>query len=505
MNDLSTSASGKFLLFDDHHVSRKKGFDLRLGQACTDSEPVLLPDRPWESGGIKGDSNCTVVDDNGLLRLWYAVADPRLAGERKTREVPDSVLAALDEKTRNDLLNVDQAVLCHAVSRDGVHWEKPAAGVVEFEGSRENNMLLRGRMGGTVFVDPRDAPERRYKLIHGAGPALPHRVAWSDQVREIFHGVYGSWSADGLRWTTHPRPIMAWYTDTTNVAYYDPRIGRYAAFVRINQNLGFRDNGTYPVRRGAEHYRAIGRSESDDFFDFPQPEKIAEPSPRQRRPRATGMDYYNTAAMIHPGARDAYLMLSSNFHHEQNVLQVHLATSRDGVRYRRWTEPLVGLGPAGRFDSGSVYMATGVVCRGSEMWLYYHGCDYHHGEKPTRPRCGGIGRVRMRLDGFACQQARPGGGELLTVPVDSGERLAVNMDAGAGGRVKVELCDEAGAPVPGYTAAEADWLFYNDVDRTVTWRGQNRLPEPGRKVRLRFIGESVKLYAFRFVQEAVNP
>lgn len=495
----------KLLFLDDYHVERKKGFSLRLGDVCRDGKPVLIPDQPWEAGGIIGDSNCTVIDDNGRLRMWYCIANRPRNWSRDTMPT-EAELAALDEKTRNDLMHEGEAMLCHAVSEDGVDWDKSPACLVEHNDGKATNMLLPGRMGATVFIDPVDIPERRYKMIHGYGPRLPHRVPWSSPTREIFYGIYGSYSPDGLNWTTYPGQIMEWYTDTTNVAYYDKQLGKYVAFVRMNQNLEFRDRGTCPVKRGAEHYRTIGRSESDDFFNFPHPEKIAEPSPRQRRPRATGLDYYNSAAMIHPGTDDVYVMLSSNFYHEQDALQVHLATSRDGVNYSRWIQPLLTPGTEGLFDSGSVYMATGAVCRGDEMWLYYRGCNWLHGKLPPPPRGGAIGRVRMRRDGFACQEARPGGGELLTTPVKvSGERLTVNLDAGAGGRLKVELRDLGGAPIPGYTEADADWLFYNDLHRTVTWNGSADIPSTSSgEVRLRFIGANARLYACEFVGEGAR-
>jgi hypothetical protein len=135
------------------------------------------------------------------------------------------------------------------------------------------------------------------------------------------------------------------------------------------------------------------------------------------------------------------------------------------------------------------------------MWLYYHGRNWRHGERPAAPRSGAIGRVRMRLDGFACQEARPGGGELLTPPLRfCGSRLAINLDAGAGGRMKVEVCDAEGRPIPGHTAAEADWQFFNDVRRIVTWQGSPELPRlPQPVVRLRFIGANARLYAFQFL------
>ena len=33
-------------------------------------------------------------------------------------------------------------VVCYAESRDGLHWEKPNLGICEFQGSRENNIIM---------------------------------------------------------------------------------------------------------------------------------------------------------------------------------------------------------------------------------------------------------------------------------------------------------------------------------------------------------------------------
>jgi hypothetical protein len=43
-------------------------------------------------------------------------------------------------------------ILC-AMSRDGLKWEKPNLGLVEFEGSRANNLVLRGPHGPGVFQE----------------------------------------------------------------------------------------------------------------------------------------------------------------------------------------------------------------------------------------------------------------------------------------------------------------------------------------------------------------
>ena len=63
--------------------------------------------------------------------------------------------------------------------------------------------------------------------------------------------------------------IMPWYTDTRNVAFWDDRIQKYVAYVRWNEYLRVEDGAL----RGSFDYRAIARSESTDFENFPVPEK----------------------------------------------------------------------------------------------------------------------------------------------------------------------------------------------------------------------------------------
>ena len=111
----------------------------------------------------------------------------------------------------------------------------------------------------------------------------------------------------------------------------------------------------------------------------------------------------------------------------------------------------------------------------------------------------GHDRTALALDRLD-QDAGRSGGRLVTVPLEIGGRsLELNMNAGAGGRIKVELLGTAGKPVPGHTREDADWLWGNDVRKRVTWDGRSDLSRlRGKTVRLHFIGLGVKLYAFQF-------
>lgn len=492
------------LLFDHQFTAWRRNIRLTLNPPRRDSAPVLIPDRPWEVGGIMGDSNLTVIDDNGRLRMWYMIPfnpDGGLENAEPLFEAEPAYAADLDEKTRRDIQDQGRYMLCYAESTDGATWEKPDVGLYSFQGSRRNNMLFAARLGATVFIDPTAPPQARYKMIYGGGPRLPHYHRHENTfIRMAYTGIYGATSCDGLRWTPHLQPIMPWYTDSTNVCYWDDRIERYVAFVRTDHGMILEGDRTVMTTPGHGTFRIVSRAESDDFRSFPSPTDVLVPTRREREPHATGLDYYNSAALKYPFAESAYFLFPSYFYHEQDALDVHVATSRDGRNYRRWSDPWLRLGPAGAFDARGIYMGVGVAERGDDLWMYYRGTDGAHGQKRGAPRQTGIGRVRLRRDGFISQDAGPRGGELVTVPLKtSGRRLQVNVDASAGGCLRVALLDQARTPIPGYADVDAEPVWHNRTRVTVNWKAGDLLPAlDGRPIRLRFTGHRFKLYSFRF-------
>jgi hypothetical protein len=297
---------------------------------------------------------------------------------------------------------------------------------------------------------------------------------------------------------------MPWYTDTTNVAYWDDQRRRYVAFVRWNEGMVLEDGMT--VMNHRVFYRAIGRSESADFNSFPKPKCILRPPKRLWHPYNTGTDYYNTAAMKYPFAPDAYFLFISFFHHETGMVDVHLAAGRDGAAYRIWPEPFTRLGQDGTFDSRCMYMATGTVDRGDRFDLYYRGYSYPH-HAPLVPRSSyttdgapvGIGRLQVRKDGFIAQCFAKRGGRLLSRPFKlNGDRILLNVDCGAGGWLRAEIQSPDGQPIPGFGEADATPVRGNGVAIPLAWNEHPGAPKlRGRTVRLRLHGADARLYALR--------
>jgi hypothetical protein len=152
--------------------------------------PVVVADKPWES---MSNGWGTMLIEDGRWRLWYE---------------------AWDENYKDDW----DGRLCYAESTDGKTWIKPDLGLVEYNGSRNNNIIFDGRMSGCgfhghcVFVDPTAAPDSRYRMIFmgalrrwenpGAGyPLTPMSFAHS---------------ADGLRWRWGNPGDQYWYQSWLN-------------------------------------------------------------------------------------------------------------------------------------------------------------------------------------------------------------------------------------------------------------------------------------------------
>ena len=473
--------SSKQLFIDRRFVQDAAGVQLVMNPPAK-AGVVLRGDRPWDTGWVSGAG--TVIEDNGRYRMWYTALPPVTRFE--------------DDRFR----------LCYAESKDGVHWEKPNLGISEWRGSRDNNILMETNIenAGGVFVDPTAPPAARYKLV-----AILNRTASPPDG----NGLYVYQSADGLRWTLHPKRVFPFIPDTVNMAFYDARLKKYVAYLRVWDAL-----------------RKVGRVETDDIL-APWPfDRNAKPSrewksdtppPSREIPTAFGYDerdpspsdHYTSAVVQYPWAADAYFMFPSAYlhyppppktpHGNDGPLDIQLAVSRDGVRFERVERaPYIRLGPAGTGDGGSLYMFIGMLRQDNNIYQYYGGVEHTHGAFQGYSRIEGIGaiyRVIQRLDGLSSVDAAMEGGSFRTPVVRfAGKRLALNVDGSAMGEVRVELQDDAGRPIPGFDFDACDPIHRNHLERTVSWNGKSDISQlASRPVRIAFRLRAAKLYAFQFL------
>jgi len=97
---------------------------------------------------------------------------------------------------------------------------------------------------------------------------------------------------------------------------------------------------------------------------------------------------------------------------------------------------------------------------------------------------------------------RFGGGATLHLPGNEGPSdtaLSINYATSAAGSIRCEIQDEKGVPIPGYTLAECNEIFGDDISRPVTWNSKAELNTlVGKTVKLRFVLFDADLYALRF-------
>tara|TARA_R110002095_G_scaffold28435_1_gene28311 strand:- start:449 stop:1921 length:1473 start_codon:yes stop_codon:yes gene_type:complete len=455
------------LFVDDYLIGRLQGTELRLHHPV-DEGIVIKFDKPWE-GLFCG--YCTIIQDGDLYRAYYR-GRPSAGADGDEGEV-----------------------YCYAESKDGVNWTKPEFSLFEKQGFKKNNIVFADAAPMThnfsPFLDTRpDVPRaERYKALGGT----------------MKSGLVAFTSPDGIHWKQHPAGAVIpnemvpypYMFDSQNVAFWSPVEKRYLSYFRV-----FKDG----IRR-------IVRTESDDFIHWSPPVLMEYTSQGEKAP----IEHLYTN-QTHPYFRapHIYLAVAARFMPGRQVLTdeqakeigVHpryfkdtsdaiLMTTRGGNTYQRTflSGYITGGIGAQNWVSRTNYPALNVVQTGPVEMSVYVNQDY---AQPTAH----LRRYSLRLDGFASVRADYAGGELVTKPlIFDGSELSINFSTSAAGGIKVEIQDEAGQPIPGFTLADSREQIGNEVNRIVSWKGGKDLKSlSGKPVRLRFVMKDADLYSLQFTE-----
>jgi len=404
-------------------------------------EIILSLDQPWEG---ETSAYFVVFQDGDRVRMYY-----------RGQAGPGS----------------DDQVCCLAESTDGVHCERVNAGAYEFEGSTDNNIVWwgRGAHNFTPFLDPNpDAPaDRRYKA-----------VGYSHAGK----GLGGFVSPDGIHWRELlDRPIITdGAFDSQNLAFWDALRGLYVDF----------------HRKGREGVRDIMTCTSEDFEHWTDPVFIEYADDRKEHMYTNGVQPYFRAPHIYLGwpARFVPNRQKVPEHSAPGVSDAILMSSRDGLHFERWEEGFIRPGPEPEvWTDRNNYPAWGMIQTSPQELSLYWTEHYRH---PTMR----LRRGTIRTDGFVSVHAGGEAGEMLTrALVFAGDRLVVNYATSAVGRLRFELCDEAGEAIEGYSYFDSEVLFGNEIEHAVIWPGGADVSAlAGRPVRLRVQLQDADLYSIRF-------
>lgn len=440
---------GRWELFVDRFLIEEMKGDVTLHlHHPVPREVVLVHDRPWE-GNTCGYH--TIFQDGALYRMYYRGWDHDMATGKQRHP----------------------AVVCYAQSGDGIHWERPDLGLVEFAGSKANNIIWDG-IGTHNFVpfkdtNPQCHEEAQYKAV-GRGEG--------DDGRKLYAFI----SPDSIHWRLLvDQPILTdGAFDSQNLAFWDSTRGEYRCYFR-----DFRDGR-----------RDIKVATSKDFIRW-------SPATWLTFPGAPAEQLYTNQVMPYYRAPHLLVGFPTRFVPDRGALTEGLfMSSRDGVTFSRWAEAFIRPGPFDeKWHNRSNYIWWGLVETdstlpeaGRELSLYTNERYYYEGQgvKTRRYTC--------RVDGFASLHAAYAGGEVLTRPlVFTGEALAVNFSTSAAGGLRVQIEDASGRVLPGFALTDCPELYGDSLKRIVGWRqGSDVRLLAGQVIRLRFVLRDTDLYAFGF-------
>ena len=441
------------MFIDTWLIDKMDGVSLKLHKP-EKREVVLMFDRIWE-----GNLSCyvSVFKDGDNIRMYYRGSSP------------------------SDISR-DQ-VTCYAESCNGIDFTKPSLGLYEFEGSKENNIVLKGKDSHNFAPFKDQNPncnalqEQRYKAIGGLPP----------------EGLTAYCSGDGIRWSKmQEEPIITkGELDSHNIAFWDTEKKIYRCYSRYFQQVEAED-----VESDVEGFvRAIQSFSSENFIDW------SDPVPNIYRENVPWEHFYTNSTVQCPGAPHIYLSFPKRFLPKRKKVKEHplngvsdavFMSSRDGIHWERtfleaWVRP--GLDIRNWTDRNNM-VAWGIVQTSPDEFSMY--ISEHYRMQDARLR-----RMTIRRHGFGSVNAGWKEGNFVTHPlIFKGKQLILNYSTSAAGYIKVELRDENNQTIPGYGFEDMDELYGDELDHIVCWKNNaDIIAFSGRPVRFAFKMKDADIFA----------
>ncbi len=443
-----------YLFLDSRIVEKTANAKLAVGSVNKhEANPLFIEDKPWEKRFDNLYGNVIWDEEEKMYKCWYSPFIVDMSAQGMSLEERNS-------KVYDPPPNREMAI-CYATSRDGIEWVKPDLGLVEYDGSKTNNILWRGDSesgrkelwagphGNGIFKDYNDPdPERRYKAIMKMSILS---VAFSE---------------DGIHWSNAvacPEADVA--GDTHNNAFWAPTLNKYVGISR---------------EWGEAKGRQVVRTESDDFLKWTRAELVLEGIDDNHQTYAMPVFYYGSV----------YIGLLAVHQQDTDRVWTELAWSPDTKNWNR-VDPGNPLIPCSEkvldYDYGCVYPCAYPVFLEDEIRLYYGGSDYLH----FGWRNGSLCLATLRPDGFAgFEQKDTGEPAVITttsIPY-SGQSICITADVGKEGSVIVSALNIKGREIA--TSA----TVINTVTDKKLWFN-NKIND--KELKFKFVLTNAKLYSFK--------
>ncbi|MAI33722.1 MAG: hypothetical protein L7W43_15540 [Rubripirellula sp.] len=438
----------RYLVLDNRIIERTQNAILTPGTITKHpSNPLFVEDKPWEKRFDNLYGNVIFDSEQQIYRCWYSpfIVDHSSRGMSRTQR---------DGRPYRPPPKREMAI-CYAISKDGITWKKPSLGLVDYEGNKNNNIILRGPHGAGISKDSQEAdPSRRYKMI--------------------MQGLSTSYSPDGINWSEPAKinGIGKIAGDTHNNVFWNPNAGKYVAITRTWGTRG----------------RQVTRLESDDFTDWQNTGVVLEATEKSHQPYAMPVFYH------------AGVFLGLVAVHAQPPIDrvwTELAWSPDSKQWNR-ISPGTPLIPCSEevldYDYGCVYACATPVFLPNQIRLYYGGSDYNH----YGWRSGNLSLATLRPDGFAgFEQKSPETPATIvtkSIPLSS-TTLRLNADVKTNGTLKVTATDLNDHPI-----SRPITIRKNVTDESLELPMTEGKHAEIKNIKLRFDLQNAKLYSFGFAR-----
>jgi len=461
----------KLLFLDPSIVRESRGVKLCV---CPPEKVqiVIKNDKPWESRFISFYSS--VIYDEGKYRLYYSLKDKNGRGG-----------------------------MAYAESLDGYDFVKPPLRIATYGESLENNLLGISSLECTVFKDSSATADKRYKCYSHAGGV----------------GIVCHTSPDGIHWNISEKPLLPYFCDSQNVAFFDEELGRYVCYLRGWERINGKRSRT--VKRctqeslEAPHVitgRAVAiRRQPDEQpivnEEFPTVFACDEAD-------GEGVDVYTMAAEPCPDAEGYYVAFPTLYTHAPSIakggeydnngdIETYFAGSADGITWHRYDRGVfIKNDLLEDFPTRMTFAGTGIIHEGNKFIKYGTLLRTRHAENDKRDLNpdGAIVRLENREFGYVAA-VFDGEGELTLMPCEAMEEyLSVNLQTTGDGFLRVGLRDCQGNDIPGFSADECLALSGDGTSLPVSWLGGRRFNLKGQTVTVYLKGSQCKLYSIDFIK-----
>ena len=436
--------------------------------------PVLEPTEKWENT-TEGAPYAAPFSDGiwydekeGIFKMWY------LAG------------AGTMHKQSNQTFYT-----CYAESKDGKNWKKVNLDIVP----GTNIVDTCDRDAATIWLDRNEKdPSRRWKLFNIE--RRPTDKRWQ---------IILKYSADGRKWSRGVAQSGDVYDRST--AFYNPFTKRWALSLRWSTPVSSRSRA-YAENEDPELLVSLTHRVRKDAVDRNLHFWFAPDDKELRHPKYPEVEpgIYNFDAIAYEsimiGQYAAWCGPGNNICKRDGIQKrnvIELGYSRDGFHFARPShKPFMDVNETeGAWNWGNMQSINGTpLIVGDSLYFYSSGRRLN---KIMWDSYTSTGLAVLRRDGFVSMHADKKEGYLTTEKLSfDGKYFFVNADVkGKGAQLKVELLDENGTPIPGFTKRDCAVMRADKTKHLITWKGKKDLTElSGRIIRAKFYLTRGDLYAF---------